>query len=163
MHNCASTEQQTISFRQFSNSPNLGKTGSTTPTDPDYNALQFFINYAQQYTSALNDSSGNQTVLFQTEDKWPTSPACTVIEQVGGTKPSECANRTAAYDSGGALNSVWGFIPRSGRSFGMTFNMFRSFLQGAMSADEPETGLQMFQRILDSKSMNVKVLPVLGR
>lgn len=147
----------TITMRQYSTSPTLGNGGTGMNTDPsssNYGALRFFINYVNQYTSAINE-----TLNFVVGAPWSTSSTCTVLKQVGQTS-NICPQQQAAYDAGDQMNpELWGFIFDSGITFSMPFGRFTKFLS---TVNGNETGLQTLQRILDRRGANVKVLPVLG-
>lgn len=147
----------TITMRQYSTSPTLGNGGNGMNTDPsssNYGALRFFINYVNQYTSAINE-----TLNFVVGAPWSTSSTCTVLKQVGQTS-NICPQQQAAYDAGDQMNpELWGFIFDSGITFSMPFGRFTSFLS---TVTGNETGLQTLQRILDRRGANVKVLPVVG-
>lgn len=133
----------TIPIRVFTTSPSLGAkpTSVSDPTSPDYGALKVFFEKAEQYTGGA--------VTFEIASWAPTSPN-TVLQQVGINND----NRDAAYDNGGALNPVWGFVYNS-VPFGLSFDLMVKFLY-------EEGGLSLAQSILDAHNRNVKILPVVG-
>jgi hypothetical protein len=132
-----------IPMRVFTTSPSLGaKTGSVSDRkDPNYGALMVFIDKVAEYTGGA--------VNFSLASWAPTAPN-TVIQQVGINGDS----KDAAYDNGGALNPVWGFVFNS-VPFGLDFDRMVEFLYD-------EGGLDLAQSLVDLRELNVKVLPVVG-
>jgi TRAP-type mannitol/chloroaromatic compound transport system substrate-binding protein len=132
-----------IPMRVFSASPTLGMTltSSTDPAVPNYGALKVFADKAASYSNGAVSFSPVQ---------WPLDSGKTVIQQVGMSGD----NRDAAYDNGGALNPVWGFIYNS-LPFGLDFEHMFAFLY-------ERGGLALAQSLVDAKGLNVKVLPVVA-
>jgi hypothetical protein len=142
-HGSFALEGTTIPLRVFSASPTLGmtNTSSTDPQSPSYGALKIFADKATAYS--------NGAVAF-TAVQWQPTPGKSVIQQVG----SAIDYRKAAYDNGGALNPVWGFIYNS-LPFGLDFERMFTFLY-------ERGGLQLAQALVDARGLNVKVLPVVA-
>ena len=134
----------TIPMRSYSVSPTLGAraTSSSDPYAPNYGALKIFMERAAEYT--------NDEVQFSIVP-WNATAPNSIIAQVGMSGDG----RDAAYDNGGALNPVWGFIYNSGTPFGLRFREMVRFLYDG-------GGLALAQQLIDAKGLNVKILPVLG-
>jgi TRAP-type mannitol/chloroaromatic compound transport system substrate-binding protein len=139
-HSVVTTE---IPMRVFSASPTLGMTAtsSTDPTAPNYGALKIFADKAA--------TNSNGAVHFSPV-QWAPDAGKSVIQQVGISDDG----RDAAYDNGGALNPVWGFIYNS-LPFGLDFEHMFAFLY-------ERGGLALAQALVDAKGLNVKVLPVVA-
>jgi hypothetical protein len=82
---------------------------------------------------------------------WSANTPNSVIQQVGILGDG----KDAAYDSGTALNPVWGFVFNSATPFGIDFEAMVPFLY-------EEGGLELAQSLVDAKGLNVKLLPVVG-
>lgn len=138
-----------IPTRVFSASPSLGaKESSVSDHDsPNYAALSVFFDKVKKRT--------RQGVTFSLAS-WSASSPNSIIQQVGLDKDSTEAGvpRDAAYDAGGALNPVWGFVFNS-TPFGLEFDLMMRFLY-------EEGGLDLAQSIVDQRGLNVKLLPVVG-
>ncbi|MBI5510828.1 MAG: hypothetical protein HY903_18870 [Deltaproteobacteria bacterium] len=139
----------TIPMRVFSASPSLGAkaTSVSDPADPKYGALMVFLEKVQAY-------SGGEVAFSMAN--WAATAPNTVLKQVGvnGDPTATGVPRDAAYDNGGVLNSVWGFVYNS-TPFGLEFeDMVRFLYEGG--------GLALAQSLLDGRGLNVKILPVVG-
>jgi TRAP-type mannitol/chloroaromatic compound transport system substrate-binding protein len=142
-HSNASLSATQIPMRVFSTSPTLGMTltSVTDPQSPKYGALGIFTDKVAEYTHGAVAFSPTQ---------WNANSGKSVIEQVGISGDG----RDAAYDNGGALNPVWGFMYNS-LPFGLDFERMVTFLY-------ERGGLALAQSLVDKKGLNVKVLPVVG-
>jgi TRAP-type mannitol/chloroaromatic compound transport system substrate-binding protein len=138
-----------IPTRVFSASPSLGakETSVSDHNSPNYGALSVFFDKVKKHT--------NHAVAFQIAS-WSTSSPNSVIQQVGiSDDPTDTGvPRDAAYESGGSLNPVWGFVFNS-TPFGLEFDLMMRFLYD-------EGGLALAQSIVDERGLNVKLLPVVG-
>lgn len=138
-----------IPTRVFSASPSLGakQTSVADPDSPNYAALSLFFDKVEKRT--------RRGVTFSIAP-WTASAPNSIIQQVGiDDDPTEAGvPRDAAYDAGGALNPVWGFVFNS-TPFGLEFDLMMRFLYD-------EGGLALAQSIVDERGLNVKLLPVVG-
>jgi hypothetical protein len=151
----------TLPFRQFSISPSLSGVGTTDNLASNYGAGQFFVDYVKSYTSALAPA-GSQTVTFVPQGvSWQPAAGCSVIQQVGQKTGCVNASRNATMDAGSQLNPVWGFMYNSGPAFGPNFPDFFQFLSSPTGAGN-ESGLELLQRILDSRNAGVQIIPAVG-
>jgi TRAP-type mannitol/chloroaromatic compound transport system substrate-binding protein len=138
-----------IPTRVFSTSPSLGAK-DTSVSDHDstnYGALAVFFDKVKKHT--------RRAVAFEIAP-WSASSPNSIIQQVGiNDDPTDSGvARDAAYDSGSALNPVWGFVYNS-TPFGLEFDLMLRFLYD-------EGGLDLAQAIVDARGLNVKLLPVVG-
>jgi TRAP-type mannitol/chloroaromatic compound transport system substrate-binding protein len=133
----------------FSTSPSLGakETSVSDHDSPNYAALSVFFDKVKKKTHA--------GVTFSIAP-WSASSPNSIIQQVGidGDPTEAGVPRDAAYDAGGALNPVWGFVFNS-TPFGLEFDLMMRFLYD-------EGGLDLAQAIVDQRGLNVKLLPVVG-
>jgi hypothetical protein len=139
-----------IPIRVFSTSPSLGAkpTSVTDPNDPSYGALKVFFDKATQLTGGV--------VGFSIAPWQPTAPN-SVIRQVGisGDPTLTGIARDAAYDNGGALNPLWGFVYNS-VPFGLSFDLMVQFLY-------EHGGLALAQTLVDARALNVDfAYPAIG-
>ncbi|HEX7508042.1 MAG TPA: hypothetical protein VF550_14795 [Polyangia bacterium] len=145
----ASATKMNIPTRVFSASPSLGarETSVSDYHSPNYAALSVFFDKVKKRT--------HQGVTFSIVP-WSASSTNSVIQQVGiDNDPTDAGvPRDAAYDAGGALNPVWGFVFNS-TPFGLEFDLMMRFLYD-------EGGLDLAQSIVDQRGLNVKLLPVVG-
>jgi TRAP-type mannitol/chloroaromatic compound transport system substrate-binding protein len=136
--------QVQIAMRSFSANPSVG--GSATSVgdiaSPSYGALAIFMEKAAAYTQG--------SVSFSIVNWAPTAPN-TVIEQVG----IQGDGRDAAYDTGGALNPIWGLFYLSMAPFHLGYEQTLDWLyEGG--------GLDLAQSLIDARELNVKIIPVLS-
>jgi hypothetical protein len=143
------SRKTTIPLRVFSTSPSLGakSTSVSDHNSPNYSALAVFFDKVKKHT--------RHDVAFQIAS-WSASTSTSIIQQVGINNDAGEGGvaRDAAYDSGTALNPVWGFMYNS-IPFGPDFDLVMRFLY-------EEGGLDLAQSLVDARNLNVKVLPVVG-
>jgi len=139
-----------IPTRVFSTSPTLGAKDSSVSDfrSPNYGALKVFFDRAARYT--------RNAVTFSLAPTWKADDGNSIIQQVGANNDptADKLPRDSAYDNGGTLNPVWGFMYNS-IPFGPDFELMVRYLYEA-------GGLQLAQALVDARGLNVKLLPVVG-
>jgi hypothetical protein len=138
------TAPRRITLRTFSANPSVGAGPNSVSdvTSASYGALTNFFELAAEYTQG--------EVTFAVEDWAPTAPS-SVLQQVG----IEGDDRDAAYDIGSALDPSWGLFYLSMAPFHLGYERTLGWLYDG-------GGLELAQRLLDQRGLNVRVIPVLS-